>query len=218
MNEAANIGDFRIDLAKVGGSLLNIPWEQSSEYFALASVGALVPGWSLIFPRKRALSFSTVLADDELQTFVRHIRGVIAQAYGPAWVFEHGSAECGSASGCGVDYAHLHIVPLGFDLCDAAQSFDPTLSWIEVDAVNLRQVVAGREYLLTSTTAENDGLQTVQVAFPPVATSQYFRRVIASVLGRSAEFDYKTNLQIETGLVGRRVLAQTSAERRVASQ
>ena len=212
MNDFSEIRDFKLDLKSINASLLNVPWEQSNDYFALASVGAIVKGWSLVFPRKRAFSFSSMLSDPALTSFVKRIRTIVAAEYGNCWVFEHGSAACGSATGCGVDYAHLHLVPLSFSLCDASRAYDPLLKWDTMQLCNVENFVAGREYLLCSTSDQAVELTTVQVALPATPTSQFFRRVVASAVGCPNEFDYRKNLQVEACLAGRAELLRAAAE------
>ena len=40
----------------------------------------------------------------------------------PVTMFEHGASHTGSIMGCGVDHAHVHLVPLDFNLAEEAVS------------------------------------------------------------------------------------------------
>src|SRR3546814_2172528 len=48
---------------------------------------------------------------------------------------------------CGTAHAHLHIVPLSFELSAKAIGFDQGLQWEECSIVDVARRAAGREYL-----------------------------------------------------------------------
>src|SRR4051794_17392481 len=87
---------------------------RTERFVALPSVGALVPGWTLVVPRRPLRNLSETSPQE--RTELAQIADTIAHALGMkgehVYCFEHGSCEAGSLTGCGVDQAHLHIVPL----------------------------------------------------------------------------------------------------------
>src|SRR5689334_2245520 len=107
--------------------LLSIP-----EGVVIPSVGALLPGWLLIVPRERALSYAE-LDTANRQTLYHLARSVASEVsdFGSPIMLEHGAATAGSGIGCGVDQAHLHVVPIQFDLSKQVLA-DPTVAWSSV--------------------------------------------------------------------------------------
>jgi ATP adenylyltransferase len=153
--------------------------------------GALVEGWLLAIPREHVLAsreLSGVQADD-LRTAVEWAKIALGRHYGSVAVFEHGAARPGTVVGCGVDHAHIHVVPLDFDLVDAARNhpignrldWERFPSWEAVYS-SVRQT---QPYLAVQT----DG-PDVWVGRGDIP-SQFFRRIIASEIGRPDAFDWR---------------------------
>ena len=171
-------------------------WTEDELYFALVSVGALVPGWSLVFPKSHSLNLSLKYTEDSLWDFVGRAHSVVEARYGSSVIFEHGSQDDNSLTGCGTSHAHLHIVPLKKGLISAAEAFDSTVVWAPCSAREIGEVVAGREYLFVAD--DFRGAETIgKLAILSEGRSQFFRRVIASTLGRQSEFDYREHPQID---------------------
>lgn len=171
-------------------------WAEDELYFALVSVGALVPGWSLVFPKNHSHNLSRSYSDESLWSFVDRAHAAVERRYGQSVVFEHGSQYEGSQTGCGTSHAHLHIVPLGAGLMEAARNYDPSLQWQPCSAKDIHQKVAGREYLFVADRYRS-AATFGNLALLEEGRSQFFRRVIASMLGRPTEFDYRQHPQAE---------------------
>jgi diadenosine tetraphosphate (Ap4A) HIT family hydrolase len=175
-------------------NLWDTPIFESRNFVAVPTVGALVEGWLLIVPRAPVLSFARLPKElfSELEFFLNDVTAAIQSAYGPVSVFEHGPSCAASAVGCGVDYAHLHLVPVDCDLLAGAKQIAPKIQWSRVNSIeNIYQY------------AKNDGgywflQQKFGVGECYVGTcpnekpmSQLFRRVIANHVGRPSDFDWK---------------------------
>jgi len=173
-----------------GRSAVDSPWMQDSRYAAIVSIGALVPGWSLVCPRAHQLNLSSHFDRTDFWEFCSRAAEHVAARYGDVRVFEHGAQFEQSATGCGTDHAHLHLVPLHFSLCEAVLKSPVDMSWTRCRLGDVRRLAAGREYLFAADKLDGSDTQGV-LAFPPVPTSQFFRRVIADQLGMSAMYDYK---------------------------
>ena len=176
------------------------PWLQDEQYIAIASVGALVPGWSLVVPKSHGYNLAGHYHDADFYRFVQLAVSRIEQRYGPVIVFEHGSVEPNSATSCGTAHAHLHLVPLALDLVAASADADSTLSWRPTRMADLAGVVGDDEYLFVAN--QFDGEETAGiVATLEVGRSQFFRRLIASHLGCPDKFDYKLfpNISVAMG-------------------
>lgn len=158
---------------------------------AVPSLGSLVPRWLLLVPR-RPMSTLSLLSSEE-RAALAALRSDLAVQIGAlgqtVYAFEHGGVS-GSLVSCGVDQAHLHLVPLGFDLLRAARSHN--LGWRSSGSICDLTVAetGGREYLF----AERDGVSLI--GFPAKPTSQWFRRLIAQECGVE-EWDYKRNPNLD---------------------
>jgi diadenosine tetraphosphate (Ap4A) HIT family hydrolase len=114
--------------------LWDTPLFESRSFVAIPTVGALVEGWLLVVPKTAALSFARLSTGQlsELGEFLDEIVPFIESAYGPVSVFEHGPAIANSSVGCGVDYAHLHLVPTRCDLLAGAREIAPNVRWDQI--------------------------------------------------------------------------------------
>src|SRR5256885_17047020 len=74
----------------------------SSNYFAMASVGALVEGWSLVCPKKHSVSMRQHYGNSEFRLLLDDVVKRVTSRYGSPIFFEHGANCASSATGCGV--------------------------------------------------------------------------------------------------------------------
>jgi len=183
---------------------------RTERFVALPSLGALVPGWTLLVPRRPILSLAETTSQERVElaqladTIAKRVRTEDNQVF----CFEHGSREVGSATGCGVDQAHLHVVPLPFDLIAAAFAcIDGAIAWSNpVRAqrpLDLLPVVG--EYVAIWRVA--DRLTMIGNVRRPV--SQWVRRVIAANLGIGEEWNYRTHPQAHNVNLTLMMLAET---------
>jgi diadenosine tetraphosphate (Ap4A) HIT family hydrolase len=166
--------------------------EESDNYVAVASIGSLAPGWILIVPKSHRLSLAETFASDELQRFQVEVAVKIARVFGgaPVRMFEHGANSEGSMVGCGVNHAHLHLVPATLSLVPHFPEANERLCWSATNRSSIARQVVGREYLFYSDDAlDLDASGRIALVNTPV--SQYFRRAFASSVGRDHEFDYR---------------------------
>lgn len=180
---------------------------KDSDYAALVTVGALVPGWSLICPVDHGLNLSANYKDSAFWRFCGTAMDTVCRSYGPVTIFEHGARYDGSLTGCGTNHAHLHVVSLSFNLAVEAIRFDHARKWERCSVTEVEERSGGREYLFVSTTvsgAETEGL----LCMPNEPISQFFRRVIANRVGLGDLFDYKRYPMME---IARSSLARLSA-------
>lgn len=170
--------------------LVDRAWLRSEDVQAFVSVGAMVHGWSLIVPRTHVLNLSDCYRSARFWDFVAEAHQVVSQTYGDATIFEHGCQDENSVTSCSTVHAHLHVVPLPFDLIRAAKAFAPGLGWKPCEAADVKDLVGDREYLFVSNTFCGYGTGG-WIALLDRGESQFFRRVIASKLDRPHEFDYR---------------------------
>jgi len=130
---------------------------------------------------------------DQLESQVRKL---LRERYNkPIVGFEHGPSAPKHGTGCGVDHAHLHLVPLDCDLRSGVVPFLPVgqewlpSGWIEREAA----FRCGLDYLYLKED-EVAGLIAVSRDFG----SQVFRKAIAEHFGRANQFNWRDNPELET--------------------
>jgi hypothetical protein len=133
----------------------------------------------------------------EPHQLVRDVLAQIGVQNNRAIWFEHGPAARGSSLGCGVDHAHLHVVvdaPITFqDFVSAVKNAAPVV-WHKRSAAHAhRSIVDGASYLMAASINRAVVAENVE----NVVGSQFFRRVIAGLVGRPQAWNYKTHPHIE---------------------
>lgn len=159
-------------------------WE--TDHFAvLPSLGSIVSGWLLIVPKFPVCQIADVdsCLRDEFEALAHKTIRSVERDFGRAYLFEHGGSS-GSKISCGVDQAHLHIVPLDFDLVDMALTSKPG-SWDEVDQLSFPYDLCDPdEYWYVS---NQERTMTMAISDPQ---SQWFRKLIATKTGHPERWDY----------------------------
>lgn len=179
--------------------------DTSDRFFAIASVGSLVPGWVLICPKNHALNMSEHYGDPDLTSFRLEVAEQLSRRFeSPVRMFEHGTAACSSPTGCGVDHAHVHLVAHRYPISEGITELPGSSDWRPIRASQVGEH-ASAEYLFYSDDAQNhDPVGAMQLLTTP--TSQYFRRVIARQLGRAAEFDYREHPNLPNAIATTKAL------------
>lgn len=165
--------------------LCDTPVLRSASSLALPTIGAIVPNWVLIVPRRCALSLSTLPSAD--RSDVLALATDVARLLGPeehTVMFEHGPNSSGSVVGCGVDQAHLHVLNTAFDFASLALS-DPVVEWAIVNDDDPWKSLDGSEYYFLRS------YSATYVGKPKVPSSQFFRKHIAAAVGTPERWDYK---------------------------
>ncbi|MEK9279822.1 MULTISPECIES: hypothetical protein [unclassified Bradyrhizobium] len=156
-------------------------------FAVVPSLGSLCPGWVLAIPRKPLLSIRQ-LPTNERTAFLRSCEAVADSLSGfnpNVHYFEHGPSTRKSVVGCGVDQAHLHIVPTPLKLLEFVLA-DKSVGWTEVDSVDPWATVRpDAEYYLIATST------TAYVGIPTKPESQYFRKHLAALSGIPNRWNYR---------------------------
>ena len=188
------------------------PVIESPNFVAVPSLGALVPGWVLLLPKKHHVAMGAVPSSEtaELREIKRALVSRLGQAYGELCAFEHGPSGPGREVGCGVDHAHLHLVPLKFDLGAAVLPLLPRgVRWSEADLDDSKRAFEdGLDYLYLE-----QPLGRGRIAVCDRFGSQLFRRVIASHLGIDDEYNWREHPKVDNILSTVRTLQSLPAER-----
>lgn len=167
------------------------PIFESQNFVAIPSLGSLVEGWLLVVPRQHFISIGALTTDlrEEFTTFKLDVTARMSSAYGDICAFEHGPGAPHRDVGCGVDHAHVHLVPLCFDLMDAATACLPGVAWETASwsACN-RAAAEGLDYLFIEQPA-----RVGRIAVAQQFGSQVLRRAIALRIGRPDQFNWRTH-------------------------
>jgi diadenosine tetraphosphate (Ap4A) HIT family hydrolase len=151
--------------------------------------GAIIPEWLMVIPRVRAISVAAIEGDRRKAVLdcAQRVRNVVGNVAGDAVMFEHGSAQVGSAAGCGVDQAHIHVVGLSEAFVSAMLRDDSAgLEWRSVaNSDPWEHIPNATEYLLLS---HGERSWIAQTHAP---LSQFMRRRIADFVGTPGEWDYR---------------------------
>lgn len=171
---------------------------ESEHFTVVPSLGSLIEGWVLIAPKEETLNFS--LLNEKKYSDLEHLINVIKSfqrtIFDNTIIFEHGPANKCSKTGCGVDYAHLHLVPCEYNLIDGIQSFlKLDYKWHEIQDIseisNINTQVLDYLYFRTQ---KDQHFITLKEEFP----SQIFRQVIAHYKGIPNRYNWREFPEYDT--------------------
>lgn len=171
---------------------------ESENFVVIPTLGSLVEGWLLIVPKQEYLSLQCIDKDSlliELEELSQSVGKVMVNEFGCVTMFEHGAVNPKSTVGCGVDFAHLHLVPINFDLLQGLEKFENIkYEWKKVSnfKTGINTSEKGVEYLFLT-----DYLGNSFVTQNEKIPSQLFRKVIAHFLNVPDKFDWKQFHEIE---------------------
>lgn len=156
----------------------------------IPSAGSLVPGWLLLLPVEHVVNLAELPAAEHgtFAAAAAQATGRLVAATGSAVQFEHGPAGHGRSAGCGVDHAHLHLVPLSMEMRASVRGLghiEDSLEWRQSEWPWSAVRRPGMDYLFVR---ESDG--TGWIAEAETIPSQVFRRAIARLLGHE-HWDWK---------------------------
>jgi diadenosine tetraphosphate (Ap4A) HIT family hydrolase len=175
----------------------NTPLFESLNFVALPSVGALVEGWLLLAPKRHFISLGA-LPDPllpEMGEFKEFLCSVLTQCYGTVTAFEHGPSAAGRTLGCGVDHAHLHLVPVAFDLSNEVSPLMPKgATWTPAGIDDCRAAYLRRADYLYLEQPIGSGRIATHESFG----SQLFRRAVASHIGAPHRYNWREFEQLPT--------------------
>jgi diadenosine tetraphosphate (Ap4A) HIT family hydrolase len=150
-------------------------------FAAVTDVAPLAPGHILLVTKQHVLAMNrlTKTALAELNAMRMHFSRQLQSLYSlPVIAFEHGLCRKASVQSCGIDHAHLHLLPTDVAMEEAFLN--------DFDVARLGQVAE-----ISEATKEKDeyllllaSSGSVLIAFPQHAASQYFRKTICTLTDR----------------------------------
>jgi ATP adenylyltransferase len=154
------------------------------DFVALPTVSPLMPGHVLVLPKRHVSSLAD-LPGSTWQTLLESVRSTVTQLaerfLAPFYFFEHGARSVGAS--CGIDHAHLHVLPISAAMANAVRSrvqvdFPTCGEAGFIDALSLAASRPGQPYLL-----HGADLGSIRVAFDERIPSQYMRQLVANLQG-----------------------------------
>lgn len=166
---------------------------RSDQYFGMASLGAFLPNWVLVSPTAHCVNLATHFHEPQFWKFCDQVHTTLLDmrpSHENIAIFEHGPSEAGSVTGCGVDHAHLHFLPIDFSLENASQAFNDSWHWENISASEVNEFAGGHEYLFVSDSYDSNATRgNIHLLDKPI--SQFFRQVIAKQIGSFTYFNYR---------------------------
>lgn len=161
----------------------------AANWHAIPSIGALVPGHTLLCPGTHTRSFASAMSSDchgAIESLALLDSALSACFGGPAQVFEHGNAADGATLACSIEHAHLHVVP---GVPDLWPFIDGRVIWQPIAGIAALSEATGRsEYLLF-----RDSSAAWWVARAPAEghPSQLMRRAVAAAIGEPDAWNWR---------------------------
>jgi len=155
---------------------------ENENFIVIPSVSPIVEGHLMLIPKKHIKSLAYVDMDtlDSFKELVKKVFSFIKTKYCEPFLFEHGVGE-DEFTGCGIDHAHLHILPIQLE--NQNRIFNAILSERNIlHAGNMYELLSSidkrKSYLLFGCQVNNMYFSTAEGA-----KSQYIRKIISSIVG-----------------------------------
>lgn len=175
-------------------NLWNTPLLETKHFIVVPSIGAIVEGWLLIAPKEKALCFGAIepILKIEFLELKERVQLSLTKTYGPVAIFEHGPSQTKSKVGCGVDHAHLHLVPTSTNLVESAKKLAPEVIWESSTGIDSLEYYHSMNlpYLYLE---QPEYMPVPIVGTSSTIPSQLFRKTIASANACSESWDWKHN-------------------------
>jgi diadenosine tetraphosphate (Ap4A) HIT family hydrolase len=165
---------------------------ETENFAVIPALGSIVEGWLLIIPKERYISFGYFQLPqlfDELSQLINDVSNIVQKLYGAHIIFENGAFCSNTLVGCGVDYAHFHIVPTKHNLIETIENeFGIYYDWKQIDSLSesVKYIEDKKPYLYYNT-QQRESLITTNDNIP----SQLFRKALAFNMGLPDEYDWK---------------------------
>ena len=168
-------------------------WLYETDNFAvIPSLGSIVEGWLLIIPKEHYISFGYMHSPqlfEELNQLIGKIGAIVQKLYGEYVVFENGAFCSNKLVGCGVDFAHIHLVPTKHNLIDTIENqFGIYYEWKQIKGLSesVKYIKSNKPYLYYNN-QERESFITTNDNIP----SQLFRKALAFNCRKSDEYNWK---------------------------
>ena len=152
--------------------------DETDNFIVIPSIGSLVPGWLMVVPKRFYINSLSYPRDvyQEYVYILEKTRKIIFKKYATWTIFENGSVKKASI-GCGVNYAHTHILPLEFNLI---ATVDENIGSYSSEHTSYHPFVYVKN------------MYSEKYFFVEDKESQFIRKIIAHNLQIDDKYDYST--------------------------
>jgi ATP adenylyltransferase len=162
------------------------------------TLGPIIPNWLLMVPRRPAFNFRhwSELSGKDTTTLINQVLDGLEVAPERAIWFEHGPSVSTSLVGCGVDYAHIHVLvdpPFSFAEFISTSIGYSALSWRRELAMDAYDSIDKANSYLTAGTQHSVAI----AEHVESAGSQFFRRIVAQLVDKAELWDYKCHPHLD---------------------
>ncbi len=162
---------------------------ENEHFIVVPSISPIVEGHLLIFPKYHIKNLAEIKPNSLNMFFDIMNKSIemISSSYDKTFVFEHGVGQDGYL-GCGIDHAHLHIIPLSYKIADKiikniSDAFPNSISDnLENILLNMNKI---NSYLLYG-----KDIEEMYCTSSSQIPSQYIRKMITEELN-GYEWDWK---------------------------
>lgn len=172
------------------------PWNtilyESDNFAVVPTLGSMIEGWLLVVTKEHYLCMGAIPPSlwSELRCMLDLTTKAVARDYTPPTIFEHGPKWEELSVGCGIDHAHLHVVPLHFSLIARAKESTELgrFPWFQLESVwsSLSQLHQSKQsYIYIKESSKMSYYCT-----PDAVPCQSLRRIIARELMIPTLYNY----------------------------
>jgi ATP adenylyltransferase len=160
---------------------------ETDEFIVAPTKGSIIPDWLLLIPKRPALNYAEIVRSG-LSNPIEFGATIASENF--VW-FEHGASHLGSEVGCGVDYAHVHLLlnpefSMSMFAAEVAELSSRHL-WGDVKTAEVYASVSASEDYYAFGDASNARLLTGKNL-----GRQFFRKVVANLVGEPDAWDYRS--------------------------
>lgn len=163
---------------------------ETDELVVVPTLGSLVPNWLLLLPRLSTINYR----EYEKRCATRAmdlIRSVAAELGASDFIwFEHGANEPASATSCGVDYAHIHLLldtPFSYDEFVSHSVQRSNAKWRPASPNSAYSTIRQASDYYTLGNAESCIVQDSGMSLG----SQFFRKCVADLTLQPERWSYR---------------------------
>ena len=173
----------------------DINWRiiHEGEHFCVTpSLGQIIEGYTVLWSKRHISCFANLstIEMNEILDFIPNILYALNAVYEtPVFIFEHGQVNGISPVGCGIDHAHLHLVPVKNDSILESMVKDSYTSKETFSSIDncLKAFSPSEDYILFG---RCPGTITIY-SYGEERISQAIRRLLAASQGTPDKWDWR---------------------------
>jgi ATP adenylyltransferase len=167
---------------------------ETEDYLVTPCLGSIVPNWVIVWPRRKFLNCREWKGDAGFLRKFSHdvVKILLNDQQGEFLWFEHGCESIGSVTGCGINFAHLHILiepPFTFNAFERSVKQLSKSNWDKLEHFSDMP----NRHSKTDYHIFGDPLNSLILQDSNHLGSQFFRRVVALLSGENEKWNYRNH-------------------------